>query len=144
MTRRTVFAAGALAFWNHDEARARATWQVLLDEHAEDPWAWKAAAELEGHRPIVNGLEVPWHPLAAGVAGVRGPRGTLAPPGAFDAQGLRRAALAYFESMQRSDGGFVDSRYDFGGTDSLPNVWTAVTALAANALLELAEQCEGT
>ncbi|MCC6782335.1 MAG: hypothetical protein IT457_05800 [Planctomycetes bacterium] len=139
----TVFAAGALAFWNHDEARARATWQVLLDEHADDPWAWKAAAELEGHGPIVNGLEVPWHPLAPGVAGVRGPRGTLAPLRAFDEQGLRRAALAYFESMQRSDGGFVDSRYDFGGTDSLPNVWTAITALAAQALLEIAEKLEG-
>jgi hypothetical protein len=36
--------------------------------------------------------------------------------------------------MQRSHGGFVDCRYDFGGTDSLPNVYVAVTAIAGQAL----------
>lgn len=139
-----VFASAALAFWGGDDSRARAYWQVVTKEHPDDPWAWKAAAELEGHGPIVNGFEPRWTPLRAGVAGVRGPRGTMAPHGVFDEEALRDAAVEYFGSMQRSDGGFVDSRYDFGGTDSLPNVWTAVTALAAQALLEIAQTREGT
>ena len=38
--------------------------------------------------------------------------------------------------MQREDGGWVDSDYDFGGTDSLPNVHVAITSLCGMALLK--------
>jgi hypothetical protein len=38
--------------------------------------------------------------------------------------------------MQRSDGAWVDSDYDFGGTDSLPNVYVAVTSLVGLSLLQ--------
>jgi hypothetical protein len=38
--------------------------------------------------------------------------------------------------MQRGDGVWVDSDYDFGGTDSLPNVHVAVTSLVGLSLLQ--------
>ncbi len=38
--------------------------------------------------------------------------------------------------MQDVNGGFFDSDYDFGGYDSLPNVYSAVTAIAGMALLD--------
>jgi hypothetical protein len=42
--------------------------------------------------------------------------------------------------MRDADGAIVDSRYDFGGSDSLPNVWLACTALAGWAVLEAGER----
>ena len=42
--------------------------------------------------------------------------------------------------MQRTNGGYYDSDYDFGGTDSLPNVHVAVTALVGMALLDARER----
>jgi hypothetical protein len=131
------FVQGAVAFWSGREAEAVELWSRLAADLPEDPWSFKAAAEAEGHGPIVHGFEPPWSRLPEPVLAGPGPRGTTAPPGVRGEAELAAAALTFFRAMQRQDGGFVDSIYDFGGTDSLPNVHVAVTALAAWAMLEI-------
>ena len=48
---------------------------------------------------------------------------------------LRAHSVDYLLAMQAEHGGFEDSNYDFGGLDSLPNVYVAVTALCTEALV---------
>ncbi len=102
----------------------------------DHPLAWKAAAEGEGFGPFVRGFEVV-RDLPASVyrAGI-GSAGSAAPQGSFDEDYLWRSGVDFLLGMQNEEGGYVDSDYDFGGTDSLPNVHVAVTALAGMALLE--------
>lgn len=132
-----AFADGARRWWGGDEVAAEAIWRDLTEDSAASPWAAKAAAEMEGHGPLTHGFEIPWSPLPDGLR--RGPAvaGTQASEGVFTPAQLAASALRFFATQQRSHGGFVDSRYDFGGTDSLPNVWVAITALAGLAALEL-------
>jgi len=49
--------------------------------------------------------------------------------------GIARAAVEFLLAQQRPDGTWADARYVWAGTDILPNVHIAVTALAASALL---------
>lgn len=101
----------------HLQARddeGRKVWTKLVEEKPDSRWAWKASAELARDGPFVRGFEV------------------FAPP--------RKAEIAtgvrYLLSMQRSHGGWDESNYNFGGDDSLPNVYMADTALIALALHE--------
>lgn len=136
------FVAGARAFWAGDDEGAREIWTGLAAEDpSTSPWVAKAALESEGHGPIVHGFEVPWAKLPEDA--LRSGRGTRAAPGVFDEAQLAARGLGFFTAMQRGDGGFVDSIYDFGGTDSLPNVHVAITALAAWAMLETMERTPG-
>jgi len=136
------FVAGARAFWGGDDATAMEIWTSLAAEDpSTSPWVAKAALEAEGHGPIVHGFEIPWTKLPRTV--LLGGRGTRATAGSYDEAQLRQRGLAYFVAMQRGDGGFRDSIYDFGGTDSLPNVHVAITALAAWAMLEAMEGTAG-
>lgn len=108
---------------------ARVVWRQAGQAWPDEPWAWKAAMEAEGHGPFVRGFEV-YGRLPEMV--LTGPRdGSRAPSGSYTESELRDAAAAFFRRMRRDSGGFEDSIYDFGGTDSLPNVYVAVTALAA-------------
>lgn len=136
------FAAGARAFWAGEDADALEIWTALAaGDPSASPWIAKAALEAEGHGPIVHGFEIPWRRLPTGA--LRGGRGTRAAAGSFGEAALGENGLAYFVAMQRGDGGFRDSIYDFGGTDSLPNVHVAITALAAWAMLETMERTPG-
>jgi hypothetical protein len=136
------FVAGARAFWAGEDAASTEIWSALAAEDPDSsPWVAKAALEVEGHGPIVHGFEVPWARLRQ--EALRGGRGTRAAAGVFDEAALGESGLAYFVAMQRGDGGFRDSIYDFGGTDSLPNVHVAITALAAWAMLEVMERTPG-
>ena len=116
-----------VALWRlgRDE-EARAEWKKI----AEGRWAAKAAAELARDGPLVRGFEIqetlPPEALEGLPASTTLPR-KLAEP----ARGLR-----YLAGMQRRSGRWEDSHYNFGGDDSLPNVWMAVTALATLALRE--------
>lgn len=113
---------------------ARTAWKTLAAGSPDSPFAWKAAAEAEGHGPFARGFEevgvLPDGALAAK------PLGTTVPRDAKDLPWLTRRSVAYLLEMQGDDGGFIDSQYDFGGRDSLPDVYMACTALAALALLE--------
>ncbi|WP_157594117.1 hypothetical protein, partial [Rubripirellula obstinata] len=63
-------------------------------------------------------------------------KGSAAPANTFAEEQLWRRGIEFLLSMQNEEGAFNDSDYDFGGTDSLPNVHSAVTSIAAMALLE--------
>ncbi len=127
---------GAAQYDHQEQEAAHQAWAGLVARFPEHPLAAKAQCEIEGLGPFVRGFEV-FLPLPEGVlADFGAARGTTAPQGTYDAEALRRAGLRFFAAMQRADGGFVDSIYDFGGTDSLPNVYAAVTALVGLALLE--------
>ena len=122
-------------FRSGEHAQAAKAWQAIAQEHPNHPLGWKAAAEAEGFGPIVRGFEVragvPNGALKAGIESA----GSAAPKNTYGEEELIQRGLKFLLGMQRKDGGFVDCDYDFGGTDSLPNVHVAVTALAGMAML---------
>jgi hypothetical protein len=125
------YSLGAVEFLTGRSDAARRTWTRLAREAPESRWAWKAAAEAEELGPLVRGFEaIPWLPADA----------YGAPPRSTHVSRPREAAVArgvrWLLQHQRSSGAWEDSTYVFGGLDSVPNVTTAVTALAAAALLE--------
>jgi hypothetical protein len=113
---------------------ARDLWGQAAAAHPDHPLAWKMAAELEGHGPFVHGFEVlrdvPDEVLRGAVESSR------AKPGSYGREALAARSLEFLIDVQDEDGGYRDSTYDFGGTDSLPNVHVAVAAIVGCALLE--------
>ena len=130
------FFASVQLFHTGDHAVARKAWLELAQGHPDHPLAWKAAAEAQGIGPFARGFEVfgdlPERAFRAGIESL----GSGAPPNTFTQQELWQRGVDFLLRMQRKDGGFYDSDYDFGGADSLPNVYVAVTALAGMALLD--------
>ena len=130
---------GMLQYSSGMQEDARATWRAAVEIDVEHPLAWKAAAEREGFGPFVRGFEV--HrplPAAAQTAGIDSV-GSAAPPGIYTEAELWQRSVQFLLAMQRADGAWSDSDYDFGGTDSLPNVYTAVTSLVGLALMDAKE-----
>ena len=128
---------GMLVFQQGQHQRARQIWAELQQSHPDHPLAWKGAAEAENWGPFCRGFEVHAdldHP-ACRDAGLRS-RGSAAVPGVYQTADLWDRGTQFLMSMQAASGGWFDSDYDFGGTDSLPNVHMAVTALCGSALLE--------
>jgi hypothetical protein len=108
-----------------EDPRGREEWRKC-----EGRWAWKAAAELAREGPFARGFEIHERLPADALEGL--PTSTTLPRKAADPA----RAVRYLLGMQRRSGAWDDSQYNFGGDDSLPNVWMAVTALAAHALRE--------
>ena len=130
-------------FRSGEHARATEAWQAIAKEHPNHPLGWKAAAEAEGFGPIVRGFEVQTDiPDAALKAGIES-AGSAAPRNTYGEEELIQRSLKFLLGMQRKDGGFVDCDYDFGGTDSLPNVHVAVTALAGMAMFANQDRLPG-
>lgn len=126
------FLEGVRLFGSGESDLAIALWKKLAETHADDPMGWKAAMEAEGHGPFRAGFEV-FGALKPEV--LKGEtRGTRAPDGVFTVDELRKKSVDFLLRMQLSNGGWEDSKYDFGGTDSLPNVYVACSALIASAL----------
>ncbi len=127
---------GMFAFRRGEHAAAREVWQKASEIQPESPLAWKAAAEAEGLGPFVRGFET-WTrlPERAWLAGTQS-LGSAAPPETYSEAELWQKGVQFLLEMQREDGGVVDSDYDFGGYDSLPNVHVAITSLCGLALLE--------
>ncbi len=118
----------------HADAKQKFT--STAQRYPNHPLGWKAAAESQGIGPFVRGFEtVGALPEAALQAGIQSP-GSAAPKGCWTEAQLWRRGVEFLLTMQSEDGGFKDSDYDFGGTDSLPNVHLAVTSLCAMALLD--------
>jgi len=120
---------------SHEEAKK--TWRSLANAYPNEPLGQKAAAEAEGFGPFVRGFEVHTNVVSAinnkqGLSSVT----STAPPGSYSETELWQRGTQFLVGMQRSDGGFVDCDYDFGGTDSLPNVHVAITAICGMALIE--------
>ena len=132
--------AGMLEFRRGNHDRATAIWRKLANDHPAHPLAWKAAAEAEGFGPFVRGFEVHRKiPAASLNAGVES-EGSAAPKATFNEEQLIKRGVDFLLGMQRKDGAWVDCDYDFGGTDSLPNVHVAITSLAGMALLAAAKK----
>lgn len=118
----------------HDEAKA--IWKAVSQKFPKEPLAWKAAAEAQGAGPFYRGFEIHTDlPKQALLAGEKS-KGSAAPPNTFTETELWNQSTNFLLGMQNVSGGFTDSDYDFGGTDSLPNVHVAITALAGMAMLE--------
>lgn len=116
------------------EREARAQWAATAARHPDEPLAWKAAMEAEGHGPFCRGFEVflplPERVLRETAEGSRAPRGTFTLPQ------LVRRGVEFLAQAADGDGVCRDSIYDFGGTDSLANVHLAVSFLCGEALLQ--------
>ncbi|MDE0914107.1 MAG: hypothetical protein OSB57_02880, partial [Planctomycetota bacterium] len=130
----SLWMAGVEAWGSSKDDEARAHWRTLTEEHAGHPLAWKAAMELEGHGPFVHAFEtyaeVPAEALEPN------PDGTQSLPGVYDEPAIWEHSARFLLASQRANGGWEDSTYDFGGTDSLPNVYVAVSAICTIGLLE--------
>lgn len=125
-----------LAHWQlGDRDRATKGWRKLIETSSQSIWAARARLELEG-----------WGPFRHGFAGMKEPDARLAASTdlrtsrvagvELDQEERIRQGLRFLLRQQNPDGSWTDSRYDFGGADSLPNVHMAITALAARGLLE--------
>ncbi len=122
-------------FHKGDHRQAASIWNSIATEHSEHPLGWKAAAEAEGFGPIVRGFEIETElPTAVLKAGIDS-AGSAAPRGVYNRKEVITRSINFLLGMQRNDGAWVDCDYDFGGTDSLPNVHAAVTSLVGMALL---------
>lgn len=134
-----ILLQGMFAFRRGEHDAARQIWSTAAESQPDHPLAWKALAEAENWGPFVRGFEVhgnlPEHALMAGQES----RGSAAPAGLYDESALWQLSTQYLLGMQAKNGGWFDSDYDFGGTDSLPNVHVAVTALAGIALMDTLE-----
>ena len=129
---RARFLAGAVLFKQGRHAAARKAWRALATAKPTLAIAWRAQAEAEGFGPISRGFWI-FRDLPEGVR-YDLPGTTQARP-EKDLPMLRKRSVEYLLSMQGENGGWEDSNYDFGGLDSLPNVYVAVSAMACQALL---------
>lgn len=125
--------AGAALCRSGKRAQAVQRWQQLAQLLPDEPLAWKAALEAEGHGPFVRGFE-DYLPLPAAAMPERPADGTRT-PGVYGEPELWLRSASFLVAMDDGDGVVRDSIYDFGGTDSLPNVHAAVTCLVGEALL---------
>ncbi|MBX3416954.1 MAG: hypothetical protein KF851_05075 [Pirellulaceae bacterium] len=130
--------AGMVAFRMGQQKMAREIWEETGRKFPEHPLGWKAANEAQGIGPFVRGFEVfgelPELPPAKGDGTIRLTSGARL--GSFSEPEIWRASTEFLLLMQDESGGFFDSDYDFGGTDSLPNVHVAVTSLVGLALIQ--------
>jgi hypothetical protein len=138
-----------------------AVWRRLVEKHPESPWAWRAAANLvkgrDGLRqgPMAHRFEDFFLRPPEGL-----PTSTRRPAEDFDL--AARRAVEFLLRSQGPDGTWSDSRYSYGWAAYMirdrtragllapgysswpdaglhPNVFVAVTALAAQALAEWRE-----
>ena len=129
--------AGMLVFRTGRQAEAQRIWREASRAFPDHPLAWKASCEAQGYGPFCRGFEV-FSELPESAYKIPDVMNitSAALPAAFTEAELWQRSVNYLLGMQREDGGFFDSDYDFGGADSLPNVYTAITSLVGLALLE--------
>jgi hypothetical protein len=95
-------------------------------------WAWKAASELRRDGPFSRGFEeIGWLPEDA--YGKKAVTSDL-PRSTKEWDTIIRRGVEHLLRMQKSNGVWNDSNYDFAGVDSLPDVYVTGTALSAWAL----------
>lgn len=123
-----------------DEKGAEGKWRELTKHHPDSPWAWRAAANLVPDQdtlrkgPAAHGFEDPFWPPDPACGAANGTRWARPPADRDDAA---RRGVEFLLRMQRSHGGWDDSRYCYWPDQKiLPNVWVCVSAAAAAALLD--------
>ncbi len=127
--------AGMIEFRTGNHESAAEKWRQASLIQPDHPLAWKAAAEAEGFGPFVRGFEIhrdlPTNAMQAGIEST----GSAAPANCYSEVEVWNRCIDFLLAMQNENGGFTDSDYDFGGTDSLPNVHVAVTSISGMALM---------
>lgn len=130
-----LYFVGVCAHMTQKTSEGDAAWKELIAKSAQNRWAAKAKLELDRWGPFMRGFEeYRDYPEKAFNAKIL--TGTTMEIGATDIPDATKRAVAILLSLQRQNGSWDDSWYDFGGLDSMPNVYVAVTALVAWALLE--------
>lgn len=131
---------GMAVFRTGKHAAAKTIWQQASVAYENEPLAWKSAAEAQMIGPFTRGFEV-FGPLSerALTSGTNS-IGSQAPGQTYSQTQLWQNGMQFLLGMQNEQGGFTDCDYDFGGTDSLPNVHVAVTSLAGMAMLKACER----
>lgn len=131
--------SGMIAFRKGDHELAKKRWEQAATAEPDHPLAWKASLEAQGIGPFSRGFEVfrdiPERALRAGDIS----KGSAAPSETYSRSEVIHRSIQFLLGMQRNDGAFVDSDYDFGGFDSLPNVHVAVSALVGMAMIKVAD-----
>jgi len=129
-----LYHLAAVDLWTGKDPQARL--RALVAKHPDSTWAWRAAANLVRAEdslpqgPLTHHFEDFFYRPQEGL-----PSSTRLP--AADADVAVRRALDFLLRAQREDGQWRDSRYAYWPDPKiLPNVWMAVTALSALALLE--------
>ncbi len=115
-------------------AAGEQAWDQLIAKAPTHMLAFKVAAEREGHGPFLRAFE-DFRPLPS-AALTDATHGSQAPAAAYTRADLLARSVRFLLEQQNEDGMYRDSWYDFGGTDSLPNVHMAVTSLVGWALVE--------
>jgi hypothetical protein len=128
-----LFLRGVVQRTQNRVADAVAAWRSAGERAPESTWAWKAAMEAEGHGPFARGFEDYLSPPERTRRDLD--EGSRAPRGTFTQAQLWQRGVRFLLRMAEDDGILRDSTYDFGGTDSLPNVHIAISFLAGEALL---------
>lgn len=129
-----LFWVGVRCYQDGPKQHGRAIFERLAAEFPDHPLAAKAALELEGLGPFLRGLESFNGVPATALDGTT--EGSAAPSGVYDPQELWKRSIRFLGQVQAPNGSFLDTTYDFGGADSLPNVVTAISSLAYQAGLE--------
>ena len=120
----------ALHLLNRDQ-ESRRIWKAAAEDHPDDPWAWRCAAEYEGIGPFDKGFDcVYWVPDEL----VKDLHHSTEDPAHSSVEAVR-SGVRYLLENQSADGGWNDTNYDFGGLRAMPNVRVAVTAICCEALL---------
>jgi hypothetical protein len=111
-------------------------WRDLVSKHPDTPWAWRAAKNLvKGADTLLDGPTVHNFEDCFAFAGPGFATSTKLPTDNADL--AARRAARFLLRAQREDGSWSDSRYVYCNSPAiLPNVVTAMTALAALALAE--------
>ncbi len=126
-----AYLKGAALFLVNKDGEGVTEWKKAAGD-AASPWAWKAEAELQHLGPFYRCFEeLAWLPEQ----GKDLPATSTLPKKAKDVDFVTKRCVALLLKTQRADGSWNDSNYDYGGKDSLPNVYMAGTALACMALL---------
>ncbi|MEZ6095880.1 MAG: hypothetical protein R3C03_16890 [Pirellulaceae bacterium] len=137
------FLAGCALFRCGQQTTAKELWSESAKRFDDSPMGWKMACESQGIGPFVRGFEVfgglPNELNRANQTSIT----SGCPSPVYSETELWERGTDYLLGMQDVTGGVFDSDYDFGGTDSLPNVHVAVTALVGLALLESYERADG-
>ena len=118
----------------HEEALKK--FATIGKSFSDHPLGWKAAAEAQRIGPFVRGFEIYRDLPAEAMEAGRKSAGSAAPENVYSEAEIWRRGVEFLLTMQNDKGCFDDSDYDFGGTDSLPNVHSAVTSIVAMALVE--------
>jgi hypothetical protein len=136
-----IYHLAAVDLWTGKDPAPRL--RSLVEKHPDSPWAWRAAANL-----VKSDDSLPEGPLVHHFESFffRGfsqtPTSTRSPVSVPDI--VTDRALEFLLAAQWEDGGWRDARYAYWPTPKiLPNVWTAITALSALALMEWRDLAPG-